>query len=190
MDIILKGWRINLRRIHKADAESIVQHANAKEISRFTFIPHPYGIGDALTFIRRSQSAWRSGSMQNFGIENRETGKIIGMVGIIRISKKHRQAEIGYWLGKKFWGKGIATEAVLLILEYCFKNLKLHRVCARVMHPNLASAKLLEALGFKKAGGLRDDLKQRGRWMDTILYGLLRQEYKLPAKKIRIENPI
>lgn len=106
------------------------------------------------------------------------TGQIIGMISLMNVSEKNRNAEIGYWLGKKYWGKGYATEAVSLILRYGFKELKLFRIWARVFHPNLTSIRLLEKVGFTLEGRLRNNIKKSGRWLDELCYGILKTEYK------------
>ncbi len=170
----LETDRIRLRKIKRSDAESIYKYAKAKEISRYTFIPRPYTIKNATTFIRQSQILFRKKKEFHLGIELKETGEIIGMIGLIRIDYKNKNAELGCWLGKKFWRKGIMGEAVSLMLRFGFKELKLVRIYARVMTPNIASAKLVESAGFTLEGHRRRVHLHRRRWVDDYLYAMVK----------------
>jgi RimJ/RimL family protein N-acetyltransferase len=173
----IEGKSINLRKVTRSDAQSIYEHAKDREISRYTFIPHPYKREDALHFIKFTHRQMKKEKEYHLGIELKTTGQIIGMIGMMQISQKHRRAEVGYWLGRSHWGKGYAAEALHLMLRYGFKELKLVRIWARVMHPNLASARMLEKIGFTFEGRLRKSLMQNGRWLDELRYGILKEEF-------------
>ena len=114
----------------------------------------------------------------SLGIEFKETKEIIGMVSLMNVDYDNKNAEIGYWLGKKYWGKGIMKEAIKLILDFGFKKLKLVRIYAKVMHPNITLAKLLEKSGFKYEGRMRKTILRRGKWMDDLRYSILNSEFK------------
>lgn len=175
---MIPGRLINLRKIRRADAASIAQHINDVTVARNTFVPHPYRLEDAHKFIRDSQKWWRRGTAYRLGIEDRETGNIIGGIGLEGISKKHRNAEAGYWLSRKFRGRGIASEALRLAVWFGFKQVNLVRIQAHVMTGNLASVVMLEKCGFKLEGHLRKRIKHRGRWKDLLLYAILREEWQ------------
>jgi ribosomal-protein-alanine N-acetyltransferase len=117
----------------------------------------------------------------NFGISLKSSGKIIGMIGLMNLNEFIRRADIGYWLGEKYWGQGIGTEALQAIVKYSFRKLKLVRLQAGVAVENKASAKLLKKAGFKKEGLRRMAMraKSTGKWHDTYHFGLLRSDVKL-----------
>ncbi len=173
----IEGKCVNLRKVTKADAQSIYEYARDREISRYTFIPHPYKREDALHFIKFTHQQMKKGKEYHLGVELKATDQIIGMIGIMQISRKHRRAEVGYWLGKSYWGKGYAAEALRLMLRFGFEQLKLIRITAGVMHPNLTSARMLEKAGFTFEGRLRKNFMQHGRWLDELRYGILKEEY-------------
>jgi RimJ/RimL family protein N-acetyltransferase len=177
MEIKIIGEKINLRTLHRSDAHSLYRHARNKEISRYTLIPHPYRIEHSYKFIRDTHKWRRQGSTISFGIEQKETGNIIGMISLMRLDKVNHSGEVGYWLGKKFWGKGFTLEAIHLVCRYGFRDLKLHRIHARVLHPNLASAKLLEKAGFRLEGRHRQTCFHHRRWLDDLFYALLKEEF-------------
>jgi len=178
MDPYLKGKKINLRRIRKSDAESIYQYCKDRAVSRYTFIPHPYRIEDAHTFIRFCHRKFHAQTNYILGMEHQETGKIIGTVSLDNVNYQHKNAELGYALAQKFWRQGIATEAVRLMLIFGFKELKLKRIYARVMNPNIASIKLLESCGFTHEGTMRRMLFHLNQWHDILWFGILKEEYK------------
>jgi len=120
----------------------------------------------------------KKGKEYHLGIELKATGQIIGMIGMMQISRKHRRAEVGYWLGKSYWGKGYAAEALRLMLRFGFEQLKLVRITAGVMHLNLTSARMLEKAGFTFEGRLRKNFMQHGQWLDELRYGILKEEFK------------
>ncbi|MBI2583329.1 MAG: GNAT family N-acetyltransferase [Candidatus Aenigmarchaeota archaeon] len=177
MKLEIEGERIVIRALRKTDARDIQRHAKRREISRYSNVPHPYTMKKAREFIRHSHKEMRKGSAYHLGIANKRTGKIIGMIAL-GIDKKNRNAEAGYWLAKEYRGRGIATEALKLILSFGFRRLKLVRIWARVMHPNKRSAELLERCGFRYEGRLRKNTFRNGRWMDDLRYGILREDYK------------
>ncbi len=102
---------------------------------------------------------------------------MIGCVGLESISNKHRNCEAGYWLWKKYRGRGVMSEAVSLAVGFAFRELNLVRVHAHVMTGNEASSRILLKCGFKKEGLLRKRIKHRGRWRDLLLYSILREEW-------------
>lgn len=176
MDVILNGKNIRLRKIVRSDAVAITRYAKDPAISRFTLIPRPYTMESSYRFIRHTHLMRRRGMDQSLGIELKERGEIIGMISLMHIDRKNRNAEIGYWLAKPYWRRGYSLEAIRLIIKYGFRKLKLVRIYARVLHPNLASAKLLEKAGFRYEGRFRKSALMRGRWMDDLLYGMLKEE--------------
>ena len=174
----IRGRRVNLRRLRKSDALSLRQYAKDREISRYTSLPHPYRIQDAMSFIRQTHQKLRKGVAYELGIENKQRGRIIGMMSLFGIDKDNKNAEVGYWLGKRYWGTGIAKESLQLILDFGFNELKLRRIYAKVMHPNISSVKLLEKSGFSFEGRMRKHTFKNRRWIDHLWYGLLKEEWK------------
>jgi len=113
-----------------------------------------------------------------FGIELPETKKIIGIVSLIDMDYKNKQAGLLSWLGNKYWRKGFSFEAKRIVLNYAFNKLKLHRLHAEVDERNTASMKLLEKVGFKKEGIKRDAIFKNGKYYDETIFGLLKKDFK------------
>ena len=178
----IEGKRINLRRLKRSDAKVLAARINDITVARNTFIPHPYGVKDAHEFIKKSHQQWRKGTCYTLMIEEPADGTVIGCVGLEGVSKKHRNCEAGYWLWKKYRGRGIMSEAVDLALRFAFRELKLVRVHAHVIPGNEGSVRVLLKCGFRHEGLLRKRIKQRGRWKDLLAYSILREEWGVKTK--------
>ncbi|MEM2478624.1 MAG: GNAT family protein [Candidatus Pacearchaeota archaeon] len=178
MSIKIEGKQINLRTLRLSDAKAIYQNVDF-DVARYTPIPYPYKLKDAISLIKKAQSWLKKKAAFVFGIELKEKKQIVGTISLVRIDYKNKAAELSYWLGKAYWGKGIMKEAIRLILNFGFKKLRLVRIHARVMHPNIRSAKLLEKCGFHFEGRLRKSRLVRGRWIDHLIYSMLRSEFRV-----------
>jgi len=106
----------------------------------------------------------------------RDSGLLIGNCGIRQAHADVRCAELGYELDPAYWGQGYATEAARAMLAFAFGELGMHRVQAEVIAENTASARVLEKLGFRIEGRLRENQWFKGRRWDTLLYGLVEDE--------------
>ncbi len=141
---------ISIRPLKSSDKSELAKLANNKKIwdNLRDKIPFPYTEKDAEFFINLTQ---QETPQQNFAIAYK--GKICGVIGLtIQKDVYRKSAEIGYFIGEPYWGKGIATKAVALITEYGFKELDLNRIYTGVFEYNIASMKVLEKNGFKKEG--------------------------------------
>jgi ribosomal-protein-alanine N-acetyltransferase len=174
----INGKRINLRALRSSDEDGLCMHAKEREISRFTFIPHPYRPDHARRFLEYSRMQQRKEIGLHLGIEEKSSGQIIGVIGFEGIDRHNRKVEIGYWLGKRYWHQGFATEAVTLALKYAFATLRMKRVYAHVFPGNETSERLLLGLGFTREGVERASRVRRGRWMDCILYAILKEDFR------------
>ena len=114
----------------------------------------------------------------SLGNREKGTGQLIGTCGFHLINNHHKRAEIGYELDDTYWGQGYASEALQAILAYGFETLQLIRIAAVVYVENKASQKLLSKAGFQEEGLLRKHMIQNGVAHDTILYSLLKEEWK------------
>jgi RimJ/RimL family protein N-acetyltransferase len=168
MTPLIKGKQLNLRPLQKSDAQDIYENANDPVIAKYTTIPQPYTLQMAEEFILKAQKNLKVQESYELGIEH--SGRIVGMMSLMHVNREDRNAEIGYWVGQRFHGRGIGSEALALMLE-------LERIYARVFHPNETSAKLLERAGFKYEGRSRRTKCKNGEWMDDLNYAILRNEF-------------
>jgi RimJ/RimL family protein N-acetyltransferase len=168
--------RLLLRPYRLSDAEDLQRLAGEFDVAKGTLcMPHPYEEGMAEEFITAQESAIAKGEVFNLGIFLREPEVLIGGIGL-EVRKEHGTAELGYWIGKPYWGKGYCTEAVAAVVEFGFTVLGLRRIFAEHFADNPASGCVLEKLGFSYEGCQRKHLKRFDRIHDVKLYGLLREE--------------
>ncbi len=116
-----------------------------------------------------------------FAITFPDGGQVIGNIGIRRKPENDWEADIGYELAPEYWGRGYATEAALAIVDFGFRELGLHRISSWCIADNAASARVLERVGLRPEGRLRENEHFKGRWWDTLLYGLLESEWRTSA---------
>lgn len=168
----LKGNQIRLRLLEKSDAQPLAKVANNKKIAdnlRDVF-PYPYTIKDANWFIDMVQS---QAETPRFAIEYQ--GEFAGMIGLhLQPDVYRKSVEIGYWLGEPFWGKGIATEAVKLIVDYGFKNLDINRIWAGVFAYNAGSKRVLEKNGFEPEAVLKKAVYKNEKYWDEHRMALVK----------------
>jgi RimJ/RimL family protein N-acetyltransferase len=113
-----------------------------------------------------------------FAVVLREGGQLIGNCGVRKESAEAQVADMGYELDPNYWGYGYATEAATAVLNFGFSQLRVHRVWANAIAENKASRRVLEKIGMQLEGTLRENEWMKGRWWDTVLYGILEQEWQ------------
>lgn len=141
-------------------------------------IPFPYTAEDAEHFIRSMLSADKT---QTFAFAITANGETVGSIGAFRGNNIHAcTAELGYYIGERFWGKGIATCAVKQICDYIFKNTDIIRIFAEPFARNAASCRVLEKAGFQYEGTLRNNAVKNGSVLDMKLYAILKEDSAVP----------
>ncbi len=178
MPLSIEGRKINLRTLEISDAYSIYKNAKDREISRYTRLPYPYRLKYAYDFVRLCQENYKKKTDYELGIELKKTGNIIGTISLRHLDNTRRIAEVGYWLGKQYWRRGITKEASTLILDYGFNALELVRIYAKVLNPNLPSIRLLQCAGFRYEGRIRKSFFRDGNWFDELVFALLKEDFK------------
>lgn len=157
----IRPWRLD-------DAQSLAKHANNRKVwlGLRDLFPHPYTIRDAHEFLQRTISEQ---SAMKFCIEIE--GAAVGGIGVHPGHDVHRHtATLGYWLGEEFWGRGIMTEAVTAVIDFCFEKFPLRRISAEVFANNPASARVLEKAGFTFEARLKNNVVKDGKVLDSMLY--------------------
>jgi RimJ/RimL family protein N-acetyltransferase len=178
---LIETGRVALRRISPADTDAFYSIYSNPEVMRYWSTPPLADRANAARQIREIEDKWQSRSILKWGIARRSDDQLIGSVTLFNLDFTHRRAEIGYALGREFWGLGYMNEALTALLGYAFETLELHRLEADVDPRNAASIKTLERLGFQKEGYLRERWQVAGEIQDSLFYGLLRREWTGPV---------
>lgn len=170
--------RLILRPFSLDDASAVQRLAGEWDIARYTLtIPHPYEDGMAEQFIESLQPAFDRGDLLALAVTTMVDG-LIGSIGLnLSRVQVHEHAELGYWIGKPYWGRGYASEASAAVLAYAFTELRLHRIYAEHFPRNRASGRVLQKIGMTHEGRLREQFKRMGVFEDVEMYGILRHEW-------------
>lgn len=172
MNLVVTDGVVSLRTFRREDAPRLAELANNEKIAvnlRDGF-PHPYTPEDAEKFIEMAIAK----SDQIFAIEYQ--GEYVGNIGVHLKSDVYRLgAEIGYFMGEPYWGKGIMTKAVNLVCDYAFRELGIIRIDTGVFDFNPASMRVLEKCGFVREAVFRKSVIKRGKICDEVRYARLKE---------------
>lgn len=167
MDFVLRPWSLS-------DLDSLVKYGNNPQIARNMSdqFPHPYTPERARAFIDWAMS---EDPPRILAIE--VDGEAAGGIGIHPQSDIYRKnAELGYWLGEPYWGKGIMTSAIRQMVAYGFRHWDIDRIFARPFGTNMASQRTLEKAGFILEGRFAKTLLKDGEYLDELIYAIRRPQ--------------
>lgn len=170
-----------IRSYERGDTRAVLEYANNPNVSRHLrdSFPFPYTRRDALRWVGAALSQEVE---TNFAIAI-DDGLIGGIGFQPQVDVLRRSAELGYWLGEPFWGRGITTRAVGAIVAYAFAHFDLVRLYAYVFEGNGASERVLEKNGFVCEGVLRQSVLKNGRMLDQKMFALLRPDGFTPRNE-------
>ena len=174
----LKTKRLILDRFLPADAAAVERLVNVAEVARYTLnIPHPYPEGAAVAWIGGHAAEYDRGEGVVFAVRLPDR-QVVGCIGL-RVERRHDRGELGYWMGRPFWGQGYATEAAHACLFFGFRHFALNKVVANHVADNPASGRVMEKLGMTREGEHRRHTKKDGVYHDLVDYGVLRESFGL-----------
>jgi 8-oxo-dGTP diphosphatase len=176
--------RLRLRPLHPADAPAIAEQVNDWEVVRYTTsIPFPYDRGMAEEFIASQQKRWQAWSGKEipqeevaFAIERNSDRRLIGCIGL-QPAESGNGLEFGYWLGKRYWGDGYATEAVGRLVRFAFLDLNLPEIWGAAVPTNDASHRVMEKNGFVIVAAGERPSDVRGHPLPVIIRKLTRAQW-------------
>jgi RimJ/RimL family protein N-acetyltransferase len=170
--------RLRLRPFSDADADALFAlHSNA-HVLRYWDSPPWSEPSRAERFIAICRQIEEEGSGARLAIDRVTDGAFVGWCGLTQWNADYRSASMGYCLTEAAWGHGYATEAARAVLQWAYETLDLNRVQAETDTRNVASAHVLEKLGFVREGTLREDCIVNGDVSDSWVFGLLRREWQ------------
>jgi aminoglycoside 6'-N-acetyltransferase len=176
----LPGQRVVVRRFRPEDIAGFVAYRSRPEVARYQSWDTPYQREEGERFVRQLMTAHpdTAGEWFQFAVALRATGHLIGDCAARPHADDPRQCEIGFTIAPDYQGRGYATEAARLLVGYLFTARGKHRITACCDARNAASAALLERLGMRQEGHLRQSSWAKGQWTDDLLYALLRDEWR------------
>ncbi|MEK4228520.1 GNAT family N-acetyltransferase [Solibacillus sp. FSL H8-0538] len=171
---VLETKRLVLKELVENDAQNILKCFSNDDVLRYYGQKPLTSIEQVKQIIKNFAEQFKEKSGMKWGIELKETGTIIGTIGLQEWSLEHKRANISYAIFPEKWGNGYASEAVDKVISYGFQELGLERIGAVVFVENKASSQLLIKLGFTKEGTLKKYMYQNDKPYDTDVYSLLK----------------
>ena len=173
---VLETERLCLRPFTLADEPAVFALASDPEIARFVRFEAHRAPADTRAFLESAFEHYKRGDPFALAILRRPDDRLIGSCGFVSQAPERHAAEIGYWLGKAYWGKGYAVEAVRALLRYGFEQMHLERVEAKCFVENRAGQRVIEKLGMKYEGTDRSEMI-KGEYPELNLYSVVRREW-------------
>jgi ribosomal-protein-alanine N-acetyltransferase len=185
--MILTTDRLLLREFEESDWSTVLAYQSDPEY--LCYSPWAHRTEEEVRDFVGQFVAWRVEQPRRkfqFAIVLPAEERLIGSCGIrsARTVERHidhadeREADVGYELDSRYWGRGYATEAARALLRFGFRELGLHRIWSHCLAENRASARVLEKIGMRQEGHLRENEWMKGRWWDTLLYAILAHEWQ------------
>ncbi len=178
----LQTQRLLLRPFVLGDAPQVQKLAGTWEIADMTLsLPYPYEDRMAEKWIKTHSPGFREGSQVIFAVVIHETNTLCGAIGL-GINRENSRAEIGYWIGKPYWGKGYCTEATKEVLRYAFEDLGLNRIHSSHFSRNPASGRVMQKIGMIYEGCHRQHVLKWNKFEDLEKYGILKTDWYRQSK--------
>lgn len=176
----LAGPRVELRSVRDQDAPALLAVFGDPEVTRFwSSAPLP-DLAAARTLVVDIRAGFRERRFFQWGVAFER--ELIGTCTLIHLDRDHRRAEVGFALRRASWGRGLASEALGVLLGFAFDTLALHRLEADADPKNDRSLRVLERQGFRREGHLRERWHVGGEVQDAVFLGLLRREWQRPGR--------
>lgn len=169
MDCIIREWRLE----DKNDLATMLNNKNILNNLR-DGLPYPYTINDAEEYITAMLSADKT---KTFAFAIVVNDIVVGSIGVFRCDNIHSlTAEMGYYIGEPYWGKGLGTSAVKQICKFIFEHTNIIRIFAEPFAYNIASCRVLEKAGFQLEGILHSNAVKNGKILDMKMYALIKDK--------------
>lgn len=175
----LETRHLILRRFTVADAEAMYRNwASDPEVTRYLTWPcHPSPEATA-SLLADWARQYADGGVFSWAIQSKETGEPIGSIAVVKLDESVDAAEIGYCLGRAFWGRGLMTEALRAVMDYLFDKAELRRITARHDVRNPASGRVMQKAGMEYEGTLRQAGRNNRGICDLVCYAALREDLR------------
>lgn len=174
----LETNRLGLVKLNKSYLNEYYSIMSNQEVMEYYGMEPLTKKKDAVLIMDSLEKGWSLGQSIRWGITLKDSGRLIGTVGLNNLSLKSKRAEVGYELHPDYWRVGYAREAVSTVLDFSFRQLGLYRIGAITFPANIASNQLLLKIGFTLEGTLRGYLYQRNQSHDAYIFSVTRPEWE------------
>lgn len=165
--------RLIIRKLEYSDKTDIFSYACNPEVAKHVLWEAHQSEFETLEFLNLVYEGYNKNTSATWGIQIKDTNKIIGTVGFVSWDRGNNEAEIGYALSHEYWNKGIISEAVKEIINFGFTKMNLKKIIAECKPENIGSGKVLEKCGFKYDGIIKNKMLIKGKFEDMRMYSIL-----------------
>lgn len=168
--------RLRIRALHRSDAGPLheaIEETLSELVPWLPWARPGHTRTETRRYVRAARAAWARRTSFEFAVEERTSGTILGVTSLHRLDWLRRSAGVGYWIRRRRFGEGFATEAADAVVSHAFGSLSIHRVEALIGLFNKASQRVVEKLGFTREGVAREVEFVDGRFLDHLQYSLL-----------------
>jgi len=175
--VSLETERLLLRKLGVSDSEDIFEYASVPEVAEFLIWNPHIKISDSLDFIQFAQEQFETASSFIWGIELKVEKKLIGTIDLRGYNSAHRCGDVGYVISKKYWNRGFVTEAFKELIRFGFTELNLNRIEAHCEEENAGSWKVMEKVGLKFEGTMREKVFFKDKFHSMKMHSILRKDW-------------
>ena len=167
-----------LRKPRMKDAKDIFRYASDPEVARYVLWEPHRSVSETVSFVRDLRARLRAGCPSSWVVVLRETDTVLGTIGFVWYSTENNAAERGYSFSREYWNQGYATQALRAVIDSVFSSLPLNRLEAQHDVRNPASGRVMQKCGLTQEGILRGRIMNKGEYIDTALYSILRSDWE------------
>lgn len=169
--------RFILRKGNVEDCQDLFELYSDENVVKYMPLKVFDSMADALDEVNWYDKIFKEQIGLRWVIEDAKSQKVIGTCGYLNYEKQHNRIEIGYDLRPDYWGKGMMQEALSEIIHFAFTSMGINKIEAKIEPENTSSIRLVEKLNFSKEGVLRQHEFEKGKYVDLIIFSLLKSEY-------------
>ena len=170
--------RLHLRRVLESDVAEIYRLRSDPRVLQYLDRDPCPDLETARKWIAMVSGLVDNNEAIQWAVSEKDGEKLMGYIGLWRMTPEHHRGEIGYALLPEYFRKGVMKEALRETIRYAFSGMKLHSIEAKISPGNEASIRLVEGCGFVREGYFREDYYWNGRYFDTLVYGLLEADFR------------
>ncbi|MBB5208774.1 GNAT family N-acetyltransferase [Chiayiivirga flava] len=175
---VLDGARVRLRPVRDDDVDGLFAIFSDARVMRYWSRPAMTSREESVAYAARMRAGFRAREVCAWIVADAADDRCLGQVTLYEMRARHFRCEIGYALRADAWGRGLAQESIGTALDWAFGWLGLNRVAADVAPGNDASARVLERLGFRREGTLRENFCNQAELQDSLVFGLLARDWQ------------
>ncbi|MEX1031125.1 MAG: GNAT family N-acetyltransferase [Paenibacillaceae bacterium] len=172
----LETERLILRKMTMEDQHDLFEYASDPELTKYTIWDYHRTMEDSIYYLQHVLTQYENAQVTNWGIILKSNQKLIGTCGFVYWAPEHHRAEVGYALSRKYWKRGMMSEAIQEVISFGFDNMDLNRIEARCNTGNIGSERIMQKCGMTFEGIIREQLLIKGQFEDIKLYAVLKKD--------------